>query len=70
MRLAVITSHPVQYQAPLFRELARRLELTVFFAHRATSQDQAELSDSELQLTQVPSSTTCTVPGRKPLFGR
>jgi hypothetical protein len=34
------------------------------------SQDQAELSDSELQLTQAPSSTTCTAPGRKPLFGR
>src|SRR5215471_434914 len=42
MRLAVVTSHPVQYQAPLFRELTRRLDLTVFFAHRATPQDQAE----------------------------
>lgn len=42
MRLAVIASHPVQYQAPLFRELVRRLDLTVFFAHRATPQDQAE----------------------------
>ena len=34
------------------------------------SQDQAELSDSELQVTRTPSSTTCTAPGRKPLFGR
>ena len=33
------------------------------------SQDQAELSDSELQVTEAPSSTTCTAPGRKPLFG-
>jgi glycosyltransferase involved in cell wall biosynthesis len=41
MRLAVVTSHPIQYQAPLFRELATRLDLTVFFAYRATSQDQA-----------------------------
>src|SRR5882672_10105814 len=41
MRLAVLASHPVRYQAPLFRELARRLDLTVFFAHRATPQDQA-----------------------------
>src|SRR5438093_288259 len=32
-RLAVLTSHPIQYQAPLFRALARRpeLDLTVFF---------------------------------------
>jgi len=34
------------------------------------SQDQAELSDSELQLTHVLSSTTCAAAGRKPLFGR
>ena len=34
------------------------------------SQDQAELSDSELQVTQAPSPTRCTAPGRKPLFGR
>jgi hypothetical protein len=34
------------------------------------SQDQAELSDSQVQLSQAPSSTTCTAPGRKPLFGR
>src|SRR5215475_7468305 len=42
MRLAVVASNPVQYQAPLFRELAQQTELTVFFAHRATSDDQAE----------------------------
>lgn len=42
MRLAILASHPIQYQAPLFRELARRLSLTVFFAHRASQSDQAE----------------------------
>ncbi|MGO8833998.1 MAG: glycosyltransferase family 4 protein [Roseiarcus sp.] len=41
MRLAVVTSHPIQYQAPLFRELATGLDSTVFFACRATSRDQA-----------------------------
>ena len=40
-RLAIVASHPVQYQAPLFRELASRLDLRVFFAHRATPADQA-----------------------------
>ena len=40
-RLAVVVSHPVQYHAPLFRELARRLDLCVFFAHRASPEDQA-----------------------------
>ena len=42
MRLAIVSSHPIQYYAPLFRELARRLDLTVFYAHRATPQDQAQ----------------------------
>jgi glycosyltransferase involved in cell wall biosynthesis len=41
VRLAVVVSHPVQYQAPLFRTLAQRFDLTVFFAHRATPEDQA-----------------------------
>lgn len=40
-RLAVLTSHPIQYYAPLFRELARRVDLHVYFAHKATSQQQA-----------------------------
>ena len=41
-RLAIIASHPIQYQAPLFRELASRFDLSVFFAHRAREVDQAE----------------------------
>lgn len=41
MRLAVVTSHPIQYYAPLFRELAARLDLHVFFAHRSTPEQQA-----------------------------
>ncbi|MFN3523666.1 MAG: glycosyltransferase family 4 protein [Phenylobacterium sp.] len=41
MRLAVVTSHPIQYYAPLFRTLAERLDLHVFFAHRATPEQQA-----------------------------
>lgn len=42
MRLGIVTSHPVQYQAPLFRALAERVDLHVFFAHRATADDQSE----------------------------
>lgn len=41
-RLAIVTSHPIQYQAPLFRSLAERLDLNVFFAHRASAADQAK----------------------------
>ncbi len=41
MRLAIVASHPIQYQVPLFRALAARLDLTVFFAHRVTPADQA-----------------------------
>lgn len=42
MRLAILTSHPIQYYAPLFRRLAQIMDLTVFFAHRATPADQAK----------------------------
>ena len=42
IRLAVISSHPIQYYTPLFRVLSNRLELKVFYAHCATSSDQAE----------------------------
>src|SRR5258708_25968442 len=41
MRLAVVASHAIQYHAPLFRALSSLLDLTVFFAHRATQLDQA-----------------------------
>lgn len=42
MHLGIVTSHPIQYQAPLFRALAKRLDLTVYFAHRATGANQVE----------------------------
>jgi len=42
VRLAIVASHPIQYYAPLFRALAARLDLTVFYAHRATPHDQAQ----------------------------
>ena len=41
-RLGVLVTHPVQYFAPLFREVARdpRVDLTVYYAHRPTPQEQ------------------------------
>lgn len=42
LRLGVLASHPIQYQAPIFRALARQCELQVLFAHRQTAQAQAE----------------------------
>ena len=33
-RIGFLVSHPIQYYTPIFRELARRCDLTVFFAHR------------------------------------
>jgi glycosyltransferase involved in cell wall biosynthesis len=41
MRLAILTSHPIQYYAPLFRGIARQADVKVFFAHEATSAQQA-----------------------------
>ncbi|MCZ8195446.1 MAG: glycosyltransferase family 4 protein [Aquidulcibacter sp.] len=41
IRLAILASHPVQYYAPMFRELAKRVDLHVFYAHSATPEQQA-----------------------------
>src|SRR5262245_3093556 len=41
-RVAILASHPVQYYAPLFRELSRQLNVHVFYAHKATPEQQAE----------------------------
>jgi glycosyltransferase involved in cell wall biosynthesis len=40
LRIAAIASHPVQYQAPWYRALAQLADLRVFFAHRATADEQ------------------------------
>ena len=40
-KVGILASHPIQYQAPLFRELARLCNLHVFFAHQQTAQAQA-----------------------------
>ncbi|MDE2579608.1 MAG: glycosyltransferase family 4 protein [Hyphomicrobiales bacterium] len=40
MKIAVVASHPIQYQAPIFRALAERCALQVFFAHRASPAEQ------------------------------
>jgi glycosyltransferase involved in cell wall biosynthesis len=42
MRLGVLATHPIQNHAPIFRELARHCDLTVYFAHRQTPEGQAE----------------------------
>lgn len=42
MRLGVLATHPIQYHAPLYRALARRLDLEVYFAHQQTAQGQAK----------------------------
>lgn len=41
LKIAILSSHPIQYHAVLFRELARVAELKVFFAHQPTPQEQA-----------------------------
>jgi glycosyltransferase involved in cell wall biosynthesis len=42
MKLLWLASHPIQYQAPLFRALAARCELTVAFAHRQSAAQQGQ----------------------------
>ncbi len=40
-RIGFLVSHPIQYYAPIFRALAKQCDLTVFFAHRQTAEQQA-----------------------------
>ena len=42
-RLAVVSTHPIQYHSPWFRGLASHpdLQIHVYFCHKATPQDQA-----------------------------
>lgn len=42
LRLGILCSHPIQYYTPIFRELAKRVDLQVFYAHRQTTQGQAD----------------------------
>ena len=42
MRLGVLATHPIQYHAPLYRAIAQRLDLTVYFAHQQSAQGQAD----------------------------
>jgi glycosyltransferase involved in cell wall biosynthesis len=46
-RVAVVASHPIQYQAPWFRALARAVDLVVFFCHRQDAQGQADAGFGE-----------------------
>src|SRR6266568_2226352 len=43
MRLAILTTHPIQYQSPWFRALATQpeIDLEVWFCHDASSAEQA-----------------------------
>lgn len=41
LRIGFLISHPIQYFTPIFRELAKQCDLTVFFAHRQTAEQQA-----------------------------
>lgn len=41
-RIGFLLSHPIQYYAPIFRALASRCDLQVFFAHRQSAAGQAD----------------------------
>ncbi len=41
-RLGVLATHPIQYHAPLYRALAREVDLKVYFAHQQTAEGQAK----------------------------
>ena len=70
-RLAVLSSHPIQYYGPLFRELAKVVDLHVLFAHRASGEDQARAGfetafDWDVDLTSGYSHEFLTNVARRP----
>ncbi|HVO32660.1 MAG TPA: glycosyltransferase family 1 protein, partial [Elusimicrobiota bacterium] len=42
-KVGILSTHPIQYYAPWYRALAERpeIDLTVFYAHRQTADEQA-----------------------------
>lgn len=42
MHIGILTSHPIQYHSPLFRGLARKFDIHVFFAHEQSGKEQSE----------------------------
>ena len=44
LKLGFLATHPIQYHAPLYRELAQRdgIDLTVYFCHRPTPEEQGD----------------------------
>jgi glycosyltransferase involved in cell wall biosynthesis len=42
LRLGILTSHPIQYQVPIFRALAASLDVEVLFSHQQSPREQAE----------------------------
>ena len=41
LRVGILATHPVQYYTPWYRELAKVVDLEVFFSHRQSAEDQA-----------------------------
>ncbi len=39
-RLGILSTHPIQYYTPWYRELAKVVDLQVFYCHRQSSEDQ------------------------------
>jgi glycosyltransferase involved in cell wall biosynthesis len=42
LRIGILSSHPIQYQAPWFREMAKHVELKVFLAFQPTAESQGQ----------------------------
>lgn len=40
-RIGILATHPVQYHAPWYRQLAEAVDLEVFYAHRQSAEEQA-----------------------------
>lgn len=56
LRLAALTSHPIQYQAPLFREIANRdgINLTVYFCSRRGVEPEIDEGFGEEVVWDIP----------------
>lgn len=42
LKIGLLSTHPIQYYSPWFKDLAKKTELEVFFAHQQNSRGQSE----------------------------
>ena len=60
LRLAVVASHPVQYNVAWFRALAEAVDLEVLYCHRPSGKDQSRTGSVTISSHAIPGAMPTT----------